>query len=280
MTAPSQAETRGRLRRRARPGTATPRAGGWLPDRVRRAGPHLAFLAVLLSAWELLGRSLGSPLLLPPVSAIAAAMVDLIAEGELPLALAQSGYLLFWGLLSAMAVGFVFGALIGRSKVAHWTLSPYFSALFVTPTVALVPLVLILFGFGALGRILVVLLAALVPVLISVASGLRDEPGELIEVARSFGVRGELALLRRVRLRAAVPVMMTGLRLAVGRAVVGMAVAETYLRQGGIGGLIRSYGAQFETDYVFAAIIPLSLLGVGLTALVGRVERRFQRWRA
>lgn len=279
MTAPSQAESRGRLRRRARLGPVTRRVGGWLPDRVRRAGPHLAFLAVLLSAWELLGRSL-SPVLLPPVSAIAAAMVDMIAEGELPLALAQSGYLLFWGLLSAMAVGFVFGALIGRSKVAHWTLSPYFSALFVTPTVALVPLVLILFGFGALGRILVVLLAALVPVLISVASGLRDEPGELIEVARSFGVRGELALLRRVRLRAAVPVMMTGLRLAVGRAVVGMAVAETYLRQGGIGGLIRSYGALFETDYVFAAIIPLSLLGVGLTALVGRVERRFQRWRA
>ena len=77
-----------------------------------------------------------------------------------------------------------------------------------------------------------------------------------------------------MRLRAALPVLTAGLRLAAGRAVVGMAVAETYLRLGGIGGLIKSYGAVFQTDYVFAAILPLSLLGITLVTLIARLERR------
>lgn len=244
-----------------------------------RKGRHVVFAASILVIWQLASPVVGE-LLLPPPTAVAAALYDLTVTGELPTAMAQSLLLLFLGLSSAIAVGFFFGILIGRSRVAHWTLSPYFSALFVIPTVALVPLVLVWFGFGLFGRVLVVVLAALVPILLSVASSLRDDPGELVEVAKSFGLRGEVALLYHVRLRAAVPVIMSGLRLAVGRAVVGMAVAETYLRLGGIGGLIRAYGALFRTDYVFAAILPLSLLGVGLTALVGRVERYFQAWRS
>jgi len=246
---------------------------------LRRLAPHLGFLAALLVAWQL-AASVLDPVILPSVTSIVAAGFDLVASGDLPLALGQSVLLLVLGLLIASAIGLGFGILIGRSRLAHWTLSPYFSALFVIPTVALVPLVLIWFGFGMTGRVIVVVLASVVPIMLSVSSSLRDEPGELVEVARSFGVRGELALLRTVRLRAAVPVIMSGLRLAVGRSVVGMAVAETYLRLGGIGALIRDYGSLFQTAYVFAAILPLSLLGVGLSALVGLVERHFQGWRS
>jgi len=240
---------------------------------------QILFGIFLIVAWQLLATTT-SPLILPSFTSVMQAMVDLIRSGELPTAMWESIRLLVAGLAAAILIGFFFGILIGRSKIAHWTLSPYFSALFVTPTVALVPLVLVWFGFGFTGRVLVVVLAALVPILISVASSLRDDPGELIEVARLFGLKGELKLLLRVRLRAAIPVIMSGLRLAVGRAVVGMAVAETYLRLGGIGGLIRAYGSVFRTDYVFAAIIPLSLLGILLTALVGRVERHYQGWRS
>ncbi|PRY02270.1 ABC transporter permease [Allonocardiopsis opalescens] len=246
--------------------------------RLRAALQHAAFALALLAAWEIGSRLLGSALLLPPPGAVLAAMAELTASGELVVALGQSLLLLVLGLAAALVVGFVFGVLIGRSRIAYWTLSPYFSALFVIPTVALVPLVLVWFGFGMGGRVIIVLLAGLVPVLLSVAAGVRDAPGELVEVARSFGLRGELRLLIQVRLRAAVPLLMSGMRLAVGRAVVGMAVAESYLRLGGIGGLIRNYGSSFQTEYVFAAILPLTLLGIGLSALVGLVERRFQRW--
>lgn len=229
---------------------------------------------VFLSVWEISARLLDNSLVLPPVSAILLALWELIITGQLIVALSQSILLLIVGLIAATTIGFVLGALIARSKTAYWMLNPYLSALFVTPTIALVPLVLVWFGFGFPGRVTVVVLAAVVPILFSVASGLRDSPGDLIDVARSFGVKGEIALLFKVRIRAALPVLLAGLRLAAGRGVVGMAVAETYLRLGGIGGLIKSYGAVFQTDYVFASILPLSLLGIGIVSLIGYAERR------
>ena len=235
---------------------------------------QLIGVGVFLAAWEISAQILDNTLTLPPVSLILIALWDLIASGELIAALSESISLLIVGLIVSTFLGFIFGALIARSRTAYWMLNPYFSALFATPTIALVPLVLVWFGFGFPGRVIVVVLAALVPIMFSVASGLRDDPKELVDVARSFGVKGELAILFRVRVRAALPVMLAGLRLAAGRAVVGMAVAETYLRLGGIGGLIKSYGAMFQTDYVFASILPLSLLGVPIVSLIGWAERK------
>lgn len=231
-------------------------------------------VAVFLAAWEITARIMDDPLTLPPVSAILAALWDLLVSGELITALSESIFLLIVGLTVATVIGFVLGALVARSRTAYWMLNPYFSALFATPTIALVPLVLVWFGFGFPGRVIVVVLAAVVPIMFSVASGLRDDPKDLVDVARSFGVKGELALLWRVRIRAALPVLLAGLRLAAGRGVVGMAVAETYLRLGGIGGLIKSYGAMFQTDYVFASILPLSLLGIALVSAIARIEKR------
>jgi ABC-type nitrate/sulfonate/bicarbonate transport system permease component len=235
---------------------------------------QLIGVAVFLVVWEITAQIIDRSLVLPPVTAILAALWDLILSGELIVALSQSIFLLIVGLFVATVIGFVLGALIARSRTAYWMLNPYLSALFVTPTIALVPLVLVWFGFGFPGRVIVVVLAAVVPILFSVASGLRDSPGDLIDVARSFGVKGEIALLFKVRIRAALPVLLAGLRLAAGRGVVGMAVAETYLRLGGIGGLIKSYGAMFQTDYVFASILPLSLLGIAMVSAIGWVERR------
>jgi ABC-type nitrate/sulfonate/bicarbonate transport system permease component len=232
-------------------------------------------VAIFLTIWEISARVMGNSLTLPAVSEIMAALWDLIISGELVSALAESIWLLIVGLLISVVIGFTLGALIARSRTAYWMLNPYFSALFATPTIALVPLVLVWFGFGFPGRVIVVVLASLVPIMFSVASGLRDDPKELVDVARSFGVKGEIPLLFRVRVRAALPVLLAGLRLAAGRGVVGMAVAETYLRLGGIGGLIKSYGSMFQTDYVFAAILPLSLLGIAIVGLIGRLERRF-----
>lgn len=233
-------------------------------------------VVIFLIFWEASAHIVDSKLILPSVSQILIALWDLIISGELIFALSESIWLLIVGLFVSTAIGFVLGALVARSRTAYWMLNPYFSALFATPTIALVPLVLVWFGFGFPGRVIVVILAAVVPIMFSVASGLRDDPKDLVDVARSFGVKGELALLFRVRVRAALPVLLAGLRLAAGRGVVGMAVAETYLRLGGIGGLIKSYGSMFQTDYMFASILPLSLLGMTIVSLISRLERRLQ----
>lgn len=248
------------------------------PPLLQRALPHLLFGTLVFGAWELYGQ-VGDALLLPPVSAVLIALADLVVSGALLSAFLESAQLLILGFTAALIFGFVFGVITGRSQIMHRTLSPFFNALFVTPTVALVPLVLVWFGFGLGGRVIVVFLAAFVSVLVSVHAGMRDVPADLVEVARSFGVDSEIGLLRHVLLRSAVPLIMSGIRLAVGRAVVGMAVAEVYLRLGGIGALIRGYGAVFATDYLFAAILPLPIMGIGLTALAARIERRFQGWR-
>ena len=138
---------------------------------------------------------------------------------------------------------------------------------------------LVWLGFGLLGRVVVVFLAAFFPILINTYTGVRDAPSDLVEVATAFGVSSEFGMLRRVVVPAATPFVLAGIRLGIGRGIVGMAIAEVYLRLGGIGALISSYGAVFRTDFLLAAILPLPLLGIGLTKLFGYVEKRVRYWR-
>lgn len=238
---------------------------------------HLVFALVFFGAWELGGR-LGNPDVLPPFSAVVAAFIDILF-GPLPSALLESMRLLVIGFSTALVLAFALGLLVGRYKLMDRTLSPYFSALYALPTVALVPLVLIWFGFDLTGRVVVVFLASFFPILINVYQGARDTPNDLLEVARSFGVTNEIGLLRRVVIPAAVPFILAGVRLGIGRGVVGMAIAEVYLRLSGLGTLIATYASSFQTDYLIAAILPLPFLGVVLTKLLAYLEGRFQTWK-
>ncbi len=250
--------------------------------RIAHAKPwvrHLSFAVLLFGAWELYARWLAEPVLLPTPSAVATAFTDITIGGPLIGAMLESMRLLLLGFLAALVMGILLGLLVGRYTVADRTLSPYFNGLYALPVVALVPLVLVWFGFGLTGRVIVVYLAAFFPILINTYTGVRETPPELLEVAQSFGVDSEIGLLRRVVIPATVPFMMAGIRLGIGRAVVGMAIAEVYLRLGGIGSLIAGYGAVFQTNYLIAAILPLPLLGIGLTKLFARIEKHFQYWR-
>ncbi|MPZ61394.1 MAG: ABC transporter permease subunit [Propionibacteriales bacterium] len=242
------------------------------------AGPHLLAASVFFGSWELYGH-LGNPLLLPPVSAVVAGLFEITFGGPLLPALFSSLQLLFVGFGTALLVGTLLGILIGRYQLANRVFGPFLNAMYATPDIALLPLILLWFGFGMTGRVVVVFLAAFFPIMINTYAGVRDAPRELLEVASSFGVDTEVGRLRRVILPAALPLIMAGYRLGIGRAVVGMAVAEVYLRLGGLGTLIVQYGAAFRTDLLIASILPLPLLGVGLTKVFERIENRFQYWR-
>lgn len=261
-------------------GSPQPGEAGALSERDGLPMPvlHLLAAVVILGGWELYGR-LGNDLILPPFSAVMAGLWQLTSSGELPRALWSSLQLLVIGFGLSLVTGFVLGLAIGRYRTADRTLSPFIDALYATPMIALVPVILVWFGFGLPGRIVVVFLASFFPVLINVYAGVRDAPQGLIDVARSYGVTSEIALLRRVIVPAAVPFIMAGVRLGIGRAIIGMAVAEVYLRLGGIGALIVQYGAVFRSDLLIAAILPLPLLGIGLTKLFAVIERRLQTWK-
>lgn len=240
---------------------------------------HVGFAVLFFGAWEIYGQ-FGNDLILPPVTAVLGALWQITASGELPRALWSSLQLLFVGFGLSLTLGFLFGVMAGRYKTIDRTVRPFLDALYATPMIALVPVILVWFGFGMSGRVTVVFLASFFPVLINVYAGVRDAPVHLVDVARSFGVTSEFGLLRKVIVPAAVPFIMAGVRLGIGRAVVGMAVAEVYLRLGGIGALIVEYGAVFRADLLIAAILPLPLLGIGLTKAFGLIERRLQTWKA
>lgn len=242
------------------------------------AGPHILAAVIIFGSWELYGRLSGG-LLLPPVSAVLAGLVEITFGGPLPAALFSSLQLLFVGFATALILGTLLGILIGRYELANRVFGPGLNAMYATPDIALLPLILLWFGFGMTGRVVVVFLAAFFPIMINVYAGVRDSPRDLLEVASSFGVDTERGRLTKVILPAALPFMMAGYRLGIGRAVVGMAVAEVYLRLGGIGTLIVQYGNAFRTDLLLAAILPLPLLGVGLTKVFERIENHFQYWR-
>lgn len=240
---------------------------------------HLFFALVLFAAWQIYANVLDEPVLLPGPTAVFGALVSIIVDGSLIPALLESLQLLAIGFTTAVALGVFFGIVVGRYRLMDRTFSPYFNGLYALPVVALVPLVLIWFGFGLLGRVIVVFLSSFFPILINTYTGVRDAPPDLTEVATAFGVSSEFGMLRRVVVPAAIPFILAGIRLGIGRGVVGMAIAEVYLRLSGIGALISSYGAVFRTDFLMAAILPLPLLGIGLTKLFGYIEKRVHYWR-
>jgi ABC-type nitrate/sulfonate/bicarbonate transport system permease component len=246
-------------------------------SRQGRIAAHLIVLATFLSIWEYYGRS-GNPLILPPASQVAEAFWDLLSSGRLVEALLPSLRLLGFGFSTGVVAATVVGILIGRSRRANITLSPYLAALYATPSIALVPLILVWFGFGTTGKVLVVFESTFFPMLYNVVAGVRTAPTDLIDVAKSFTASRRTTLLN-VILPSAIPFIFAGLQLAIGRAVVGMSVAEVYLRLGGIGGLINGYGSRFITDYLIASILILPILGIGCARLVGLIERRVSPWR-
>jgi ABC-type nitrate/sulfonate/bicarbonate transport system permease component len=157
-------------------------------------------------------------------------------------------------------------------------LDPYIMTLYATPMVALIPFILSIMGFGFAPKVLVVFLFAVFPVLYNTVEGARSIKPELIEVARSFR-SSERALWREVMVPYTLPFCMTGVRQAIGRGLVGMVAAEFFLSSTGLGQLIMSSSQNFDTSGVFAMILMIGLIGVGLMRIGLMIENHFARWR-
>jgi len=157
-------------------------------------------------------------------------------------------------------------------------IEPYITIIYATPLVALIPFILSMMGFGFAPKVLVVFLFAVFPVLYNTVEGARSIKPELIEVAKSFR-SSEWALWREVMLPYTLPYTMTGVRQAIGRALVGMVAAEFFLSSTGLGQLIMGASQNFDTAGVFASILVIGLVGVGLMRLGLVIEHHFARWR-
>lgn len=238
---------------------------------------RLVSLFVVFGGWELVGSRV-NPIFLSRPTRILAALVHLVQSGQLLAALQLSLLGIALGFSAAIVVGVPLGILMARSRVVQAALEHYVNALFVTPRVALIPLLLIWFGIGFRAQVVVIFLSAVFPIIVNSYAGVRNIGGDLVEAARSFSAN-ERQLFSKIILPASLPFIMAGLRLGIGQAVIGMVVAQMFLALSGLGKLLVTYGDFFKTDYVFAVVIVVGALGVVMVRSVELVERRYFSWK-
>jgi NitT/TauT family transport system permease protein len=231
-----------------------------------------------LVLWEYFGRDV-NPVFGSYPSAIAVAFWQLLQSGQLGSALIESLQPFLLGYFLAIIIGVPLGLIIGRFRWAEAAFGIYVTAGYAMPLVALVPLLVLWLGLGFAVKAAVVFLMALFPICINTWLGVTAVPKTLIEVGKSF-VAPPLVILRRIVLPATLPYIMAGVRLAVGRAVVAMVIAEFFTTISGLGAVIINSANNFDTATMFVPIILLMVMAIGLNSLIGWVERKVAPWQA
>ena len=237
---------------------------------------RLVSLVVVLGAWEYLGRQT-NPVLFTYPTAVASAAVKMIASGELWQYLSQSLVVLFAGLSLAAILGIILGLVMARFWVIDTALDTYITALYSIPSVALVPVLVLWFGFESTAKTAVIFLFTFFPIVINTYQGVKNVDSHLVEVGRAFRC-SERQLWIHIVLPGAVPFIVAGLRLAIGRGLIGMVLADLYTAITGIGYLISRYASIYRTDAMFVPVMTLGVLGITLTGLLRFVERRVAPW--
>ena len=243
----------------------------------QRHAPFWLSLAAGIAIWEIAGRSTSAAFMVP-FSTTVVTLWHLVLSGEFIKQFLESAKLFLTGFVLALIIGMPLGMLLARVRALRVGLEPYIMIIYSTPMVALIPFILSMMGFGFSSKVLVVFLFAVFPVLYNTVEGARSIKPELIEVAKSYR-SSEWALWREVMLPYTLPYAMTGVRQAIGRALVGMIAAEFFLSATGLGQLIMGASQNFDTAGVFASILVIALIGVGLTRLGLMIEQHFAKWR-
>ncbi|HUK41653.1 MAG TPA: ABC transporter permease [Candidatus Acidoferrales bacterium] len=237
-------------------------------------------VGIFLIIWELAGNIYQwiNPMFMSAPSLIFKAAWQMFASGEIYHDLYVSGIELLGGYFLAVAVGIPFGIMVGWYKRMSYVFDPFINAMNATPRVALLPLVIIWLGIGILSKVGIIFLGAVFSILINTRDGVKTTPVNLLNAARSFGA-SEWMVFKTVVIPSTIPFILTGLRLAVGRALVGVLVGELYAATAGIGFMITVAGATFQTDKVFVGVLIFAISGMIGMELLTKLERRFDKWR-
>jgi NitT/TauT family transport system permease protein len=236
-------------------------------------------VVVVVAVWEAVIRArLIDPLFLSAPSTVLRTAGALVASGELLQHLRASGAAFCLGFLLAVVTAVPLGVLAGWHARLRFVVDPFLSAFYATPRVALLPLIVLWVGLGLGSKVLVVFLSAFFPIcLATIAGGRTVDPG-LVRVARSYRASA-LRIFGTIVLPSSVPFIVAGLRLGVGRALVGVVVAELYAASAGVGFLITAAAATFQTDRMLVGVLVLMVFGVLCNEALSRIEARVERWR-
>lgn len=257
------------------------RAGKAAAERRRRrqiqnVAIRVVSIAIVLALWEMLGNRI-DPVLFTKPTLVAIAAVQMVASGELWTYLAPSLVVLAIGLSLAAVIGIAVGLALARFWVVDVAFGVYITFLYSIPSVALVPLIVLWTGYETTAKVVILFLFAFFPMAINTYQGVKNVDPKLIEVGRAFRC-SEGQLWANIVLPGALPFIVTGLRLAVGRGLIGMVLADLYTAISGIGYLIVRTASTYQVDKMFVPIVTLGLLGVTLTALLRVLERTVAPW--
>ncbi len=235
---------------------------------------------IVLPLWELVVRlgfvrrvTLSSPSLI-----LETAVEDLIINATLWPHLLQSSQQFVLGLGLALITGIPLGLALGLFRRLNFFVDPWLSAIYATPTIALVPLIVLVLGLGLESKIFIVWLEAIFVIVVSTMAGVRASEARYLDLAKSFRASRWLTF-RSVIVPSSFPYILTGLRLGTTRALVGVVVAEFFAANKGLGFYINFSGTTLRTDRVMLGVILLGLFGVILGEGVRRIEKRYEKWR-
>ncbi|MFQ5917000.1 MAG: ABC transporter permease [Candidatus Binatia bacterium] len=231
-----------------------------------------------LLAWEIIDYTLvRNPLVLVGPSQIVTAFLSLLIKGELPHHIYVTFVEFILGYLVGVVVGISFGVLMGISRTAKQILNPWVIISYNAPVILLAPLFIIALGIGIASKIGIVFIGAVFPVLFNTYAGITTADGRLVEAVRAFG-GSKLQVFSKVTVPSALPLLMTGLRLSVGRAIVGAIISEFFGSKAGLGFMIAAASEEFETAQAFVGVILLALGGYLAFEILKYTERRIAPW--
>lgn len=248
----------------------------WL-DRHRSRVLPVTTIVVVLVIWQILGVTISfNPLFFSYPSAIWGGFVDL-ARGPLLLDLQVSGTEFALGMAISVAIAVPVGLAMGTSRDLYYAFDPIVSALYSTPVLVLAPLLVIWFGLGIASKVAIVVILSTFPIMINLMEGVRNTDTALIRAARLFGA-SRWRLYRDVVFPSALPFFVTGLRLALGRALIGVVVGEYIASTAGIGYQINADAEVFATPRYLAGIAIILVVAVIITEILKLLERRLAPW--
>ena len=189
---------------------------------------RLISVTTFLCVWEFLGRET-NPILMSYPTAIGRAFYDMIVSGELLRELFRSSQAFLLGFSAAIVLGVMIGMLMGAYRRFEYAIDPFINALYATPNVALIPLLILWVGLGFFAKASIVFLVAFFPIAVTTYGGVKNISGSLVEIGQAYGA-SEKQILMKVILPGAIPFIVTGIRLAIGRGIVGIVVAEFFYR--------------------------------------------------
>ena len=266
------------------PGPIAPPFEGGQPNplvrfyRRRSTWVHTVLTIVLGAAiWQLVAAH-ASKLVMVPLQDIWRAFTSSISSGQLwtDFSASLEGFAI--GFVIAAAAGVILGVLMAVNRIVFDFLDPWMSALYSTPLIALAPLYIITFGIGMTARIAVVVTMALFPIMLNTTSGIRTADPNLVETAVSFGAN-KWQIFLKVLLPSSVPFVITGLRLGVGRGLMGVVVAEFFGSTSGLGHSVFNASQNFDTANVWLGVFVLAAIGVIFIRFMYWLEKRIAPWR-